>query len=129
MSERDKREYAALKADPERYATYLKRKARERKARVEYERSRKARWRANNPEATKRIRDAGHAVERALRIGRLHRPRCCQKCGEMCKVEAHHHRGYAEAYWLDIEWLCPPCHQAKHALSLKTKGRDEKVTQ
>ncbi len=122
MSERDARAWATLKADPVRYEKYLARKAKERKARPEYERERKARWRAKNPESVRRIRDAGHAVEKALRQGKLVKPRLCEECRKPRKVEAHHHNGYGEAHWLDVIWLCASCHQGKHAQSSESES-------
>jgi hypothetical protein len=115
MSERDKRFYEALKADPARYAAYLERKRAERKARSGYETKRKRQWRAANPELASRIRRANHAVETALKSGRLVRPERCADCRCKGKVEAHHFKGYAPQHWLDIIWLCVFCHRKADA--------------
>lgn len=62
--------------------------------------------------------DAAHgAVKRALARGEIVRPEACPECGATeRRIEAHHHRGYAPEFHLDIIWLCTPCHQALHTL-------------
>lgn len=109
-SEYDKRRYEELKADPAKYAAYLERKRRERKARPGYEGKRKSRWRADNPESNAKLRKAHWAVDNAVRSGKLVRPEHCQGCGSLCKPEAHHHNGYEKEHWLDVVWLCDICH-------------------
>jgi hypothetical protein len=44
--------------------------------------------------------------------GRLIRPDICsvEACSNI-KVEAHHHLGYREEHWLDVEWLCTKHHR------------------
>lgn len=56
--------------------------------------------------------EARAAVTEAVRDGRLRRGRCAV-CGTP-KTEAHHHRGYAEAHWLTVSWLCRTHHAAAH---------------
>jgi hypothetical protein len=46
----------------------------------------------------------------ALKQGKMIRPTECSKCHVTCKPQAHHHKGYAEKYRLDVVWLCRPCH-------------------
>lgn len=53
------------------------------------------------------------AISHAVRYGRLVKQPCIQ-CGNP-KVEAHHHLGYEQEHWLDIQWLCKKCHTAVHA--------------
>lgn len=113
MSERDKHAWAAIKADPVRYAAYLERKRRERKARPDYQANRKRRWREANPEDAKRIRQANHAVEAALKSGALVKPDACSRCPETKGIQGHH-SSYAEADWLNVIWLCVKCHAAEH---------------
>lgn len=56
----------------------------------------------------------GHAV----RSGKVHKPAECSRCGKAPKPEAdgrsalhgHHHKGYDEAHWFDVIWLCRKCH-------------------
>lgn len=66
---------------------------------------RNARYRDRHPERIK----ARTAVRGAIRDGRLIRPSACECCGEPCAPHAHHW-SYKEDNWLDVEWLCVPCH-------------------
>jgi hypothetical protein len=76
------------------------------------------RYRERYPE---RVRAKG-AVRRALNEGRLARPPRCQACGgkptphgsNRYGLVAHHHAGYDEANWLNVTWLCVPCHRRGH---------------
>lgn len=54
---------------------------------------------------------AERAAYRAVRDGKIIRPSTCQECGASGRIEGHHHNGYDRAYWLDIAWLCKPCHR------------------
>lgn len=109
--------YENVKADPVRYEKYLERKRRESRARQEangYETNRKRIWRQENAESAQRIRQAGHAVEAALRTGRIAKGKKCAACGtSKRRLEGHHHKGYERKYWLEVIWLCPPCHRKK----------------
>lgn len=62
------------------------------------------------PDAALKIK-ANSAVNIALLSRRIQRPSTCSKCGVHCKPEAHHHRGYAPEFWLDVQWLCSLCHK------------------
>ncbi len=63
---------------------------------------------------------AHRAVAEAINRGALVRPKSCSRCGREpmprinsksgSGIEAHHHRGYAPAQWLDVLWVCKPCH-------------------
>lgn len=53
---------------------------------------------------------AWNAVYRAIRSGRLVRPRSCRCCGAECTPQASHD-DYADR--LAVEWLCRTCHTAK----------------
>jgi uncharacterized Zn finger protein (UPF0148 family) len=56
---------------------------------------------------------ANAAVGRAVRRGHLVRAAACEECGRTShRIEAHHHRGYARQYQLDVQWLCSFCHGA-----------------
>lgn len=120
MSDKDKCEYAAIKADPVKYAAYLEkqRKAEARRrsnpAFMERERVRKAKWRQENAEKNDTLRAAHWAVDNAVRSGLIDRPASCEKCNKRCKPQAHHHKGYKRVNWLTILWLCDACHALEH---------------
>jgi hypothetical protein len=117
MDSRDKIAYERLRADPVKYAAYLERKGRERRARQidkGSETARKRRWRANNPDKAQALRNANHRVDMAIRKGTLKRPCECSKCGATGDIEAHHHLGYAPEHWLDVIWMCIKCHAKEH---------------
>lgn len=44
---------------------------------------------------------------RAVRSGRIERPKSCPRCGKECTVEGHH-TDYSKP--LDVMWLCRQCH-------------------
>lgn len=122
MSERDKREYEAIKADPVKYAAYLEKKrlARlHRQTNRSYETERKRKWRAANREKDKQLHAANYAVEKALAKGNIQRPTACERCMKPVPVEAHHFMGYAPELRLVIIWLCQTCHSAAHATNHK----------
>src|SRR6266705_3418066 len=51
------------------------------------------------------------ALNGAVRYGKITKPESCEKClATGCRIEGHHHRGYAKEFWLDVLWLCCPCH-------------------
>ena len=39
------------------------------------------------------------------------RPEACQRCGKECRTQAHHDD---HSKPLDVMWLCPVCHAARH---------------
>ena len=47
------------------------------------------------------------AVYKAITRGKIIRPNKCEKCGRVCRPQAHH-EDYAKR--LEIQWLCRPCH-------------------
>jgi hypothetical protein len=112
-----RRSYDEIKADPKLHAEFLARKRREAQARqlaTNSETERKRRYRKANRDKALALRQANHAVERAIAAGTLVRPDTCSQCGCRGKIEAHHFMGYAQQYWLTIVWLCHLCHHAKH---------------
>lgn len=120
-----KKAYQELRADPVRYAAYLEQKRLQRLARnvnSDYERERKRKWRAANPAKDRMHHDAHHAVELAVKAGTLTRPKTCEACGAAGKIEAHHHRGYEQVYWLIVKWLCQLCHAKQHRI---LRGKEE----
>lgn len=63
------------------------------------------------PSGAKVKKAARHAVERAIKTGRLVRPSHCS----VCRAEAYthgHHDDYLKA--LEVRWLCKPCHEEHH---------------
>lgn len=60
-----------------------------------------------------RAQDAARAeVARAVRSGRLVRPKACQDCGREGTPIEGHHLDYARP--LEVIFLCRPCHRACH---------------
>ena len=64
---------------------------------------------------------ARNAVLIELRAGRLVRPDACA-CGQS-PVQAHHHKGYEQENWLEIEWICSACHARTHLEQDRTRRR------
>jgi hypothetical protein len=56
------------------------------------------------------------AVERALKNGKLVHPNCCERCGRIVPIEAHHD-DYTKP--LQVLWVCDKCHRLIHQI-LKT---------
>jgi hypothetical protein len=54
---------------------------------------------------------AHNAVYRAIEAGRMTRPSQCSRCPATDNIEAHHDD---HARPLDVMWLCPVCHAARH---------------
>lgn len=67
-------------------------------------------WKRAREKYTQQIK-ARAFVTGAIRSKKIKRPTHCLKCGVNCKPEAHHYLGYARENWLDIQWLCTPCHK------------------
>lgn len=68
----------------------------------------KKRW----SEANKKKRWVSHAVNNAIRDGKLHKSQHCESCGKTdCRIEGHHD-DYDKP--LDVTWLCSSCHRAWH---------------
>lgn len=72
-------------------------------------RTTEARYLARHPERKAARKAVAYAV---ATTGGIFREEICAHCGKGGKTEAHHHRGYAREFWLDVVWLCPPCHRA-----------------
>lgn len=70
--------------------------------------------RGSNPNHTQQAR-ARRKVQRAVKMGLLHRPDRCESCGKLNgRIVAHHHRGYDDTNALDVLWVCTPCHLRAH---------------
>ncbi|ATN93415.1 baseplate wedge protein [Pseudoalteromonas phage J2-1_QLiu-2017] len=77
----------------------------------------KRKYRDKNPLKYK----AHCAVNNALRDNKITKPSSCECCGEEKKLEAHHD-SYQEQHWLDVRWVCDPCHKAIH-VQLRKENR------
>jgi len=51
------------------------------------------------------------AINNALRDGKLTKPETCEVCGERGLIHGHHD-DYSK--WLEVRWLCAPCHGELH---------------
>ena len=71
---------------------------------AEYQRK----WQAENREKAR----AQSAVNNALKVNRLAKPDCCEDCGKETKLHGHH-PDYTQP--LEVDWLCPVCHSARHS--------------
>ena len=49
----------------------------------------------------------------AVKNGKLEKPKQCFKCGSEDRIDGHH-EDYSKP--LEVEWLCPLCHAARHRL-------------
>lgn len=76
------------------------------------------RWKRKNPQK----RSAQVYLGNAVRDGRIVKKTLCEHCESSVKVQAHHW-SYEREHWLDVIWLCPPCHGAEHR-RLNDLGRD-----
>jgi hypothetical protein len=56
---------------------------------------------------------AREAVNKALKTGRLIKPRACERCSKPHAKLHGHHEDYSRP--LDVAWLCPKCHKTRHA--------------
>ena len=68
-------------------------------------------WRKNNPEKVR----AHEAIRRAIRTGKLIKPKSCSECGKEKRLHGHHF-DYSKP--LEVIWLCASCHKNLH-LKLK----------
>ncbi len=57
-------------------------------------------------------KQAHHAVNNAVRDGKMAKPSACEQCGSSFWVEGHHD-DYAKP--LEVRWLCALCHKRWHA--------------
>ena len=55
------------------------------------------------------------AVSRAVIAGALKKPTACEWCGDAGPLEAHHLRGYSPEHWLNVVFICKPCHVSEKA--------------
>ena len=58
---------------------------------------------------------ANSKVGRAIKSGKIIKPKCCSICGKECKTVAHH---YDYSKPLDVIFVCQSCHKRIHAGTL-----------
>lgn len=59
-------------------------------------------------------------LNHAIEDRKIIKPTICQNCETPAKrIEGHHYLGYARKNWLDVIWLCPPCHNAMDEIHLQ----------
>ena len=63
-------------------------------------------WQAANPEKYM----AHYTVQSAIKRGIL-TPQPCRVCGDVAQA---HHESYERDQWLNVDWLCPKHHAARH---------------
>lgn len=82
----------------------------------------KEKWSKKNPQKRKAQIYLGNAV----RDGRVLKPSICSHCNEEKRIQGHHW-SYEREHWLDVIWLCAPCHGKEHR-RLNDLGRDPDKT-
>lgn len=78
--------------------------------RIRASRKRRGLWFNQKPGLKTKAR---HAVNDAIKSGKLIKPKSCSQCGSESTIHGHHHKGYEHS--LDVVWLCLCCHQKEHA--------------
>jgi hypothetical protein len=68
-------------------------------------------WKKNHPEAYK----AHITVYRALKSGKLVKPKTCADCLQERRLSAHH-EDYTKP--LEVDWLCSSCHKLRHLIPI-----------
>lgn len=61
---------------------------------------------------------AHRALEYAIRLGRIAKPKLCESCREKKRLEGHHN-DYSKP--LKVKWLCRHCHNETHKAAQRTK--------
>jgi len=87
-----------------------------RKSRERYRATEKGRVAMRKANAQHRIDNpdkaiARHAIQNAIRDGKIMRPTTCSVCGCVRKVESHH-PDYTKPF--EVVWVCRPCHRDIH---------------
>lgn len=67
---------------------------------------------------------ARYEVSKAIKSGKLIRPKECSKCQKKCKPMGHH-RDYESP--LNVEWLCSKCHAKAHGNGFLSKDRHREL--
>ena len=83
--------------------------------------SRQRLYQLRNPD----IARASHALQRALKRGRISRSTCCEKCGTTEAPIHGHHPDYTLR--LDVTWLCIECHRDLHKAIQRERRRQQSL--
>lgn len=83
--------------------------ARNQQARAASEAERARSWRNSHPAERYLLDRARDTVRKAIKRGILRRPEVCEQCGQTRRIQAAHW-SYEPERWLDVRWLCRPCH-------------------
>lgn len=65
-------------------------------------------------------------LQHAVRMGRIHKPDACERCGEMQpreRLHGHHWHGDYANRPLEVQWLCTLCHGEAHRIHKLTPER------
>lgn len=123
------RKKAHAKANPEKRRARdqrYERSAKGRKARAAWKRTEAGRAKSKRQSRRRKVDPqqsrARAAVHRAVMDRQLVPPERCGRCGgrptphggNARGLVAHHHAGYARENWLNVEWVCVPCHKREH---------------
>lgn len=74
-------------------------------------------------ERNKHKRKAQYTLGNAVRDLKVVKPDSCEHCLSSGKPIQGHHWSYLQEHWLDVIWLCVPCHGKEHK-RLNELGRD-----
>lgn len=73
---------------------------------------------------------ARRAVAKGLKYGTLIKPEACSYPGcKSNKLQAHHHKGYDEEFWTDVQWVCAKHHPREHEILITAFGKTQTITQ
>ncbi|KKN69367.1 hypothetical protein LCGC14_0442270 [marine sediment metagenome] len=70
-------------------------------------------------------RRARETLRRAVKLGKIAKPRRCSKCKAKNNIEGHH-EDYSKP--LEVEWLCMDCHDERHMSKGKTQMENQSTT-
>lgn len=70
---------------------------------------------------------ARHAVHVETRTGRLVRQSCQYPDCNNPDTHAHHHNGYEQPHWLDVQWFCAKHHPREHEILLDVNGTTKTI--
>lgn len=116
--------YDRLMADPEK--RWVRREA-QRKWRVDnaallaarqQDRAKRGLWKPDPEKQRTR-----HALQNAVRDGKIIKPDSCQDCGAKGRIHGHH-EDYSKPF--DVAWVCARCHGLRHRKPPMAASKEEK---